>query len=211
MDIASQVAEILSEAERKLAALTADALERRDYAAVQTLSAIAERIAGGKGARLHEGGASRWEAVTAVDLAEQETIDHRTSSRFPATPSKSNAPTNPFPHFYRDGEQLIKIGYSKSERRTYEHRSPRAVLERLAGLLVNIASEGQLFTTERILKELELESPALPTYQIYLCLGFLVRSGLVQKNGRLGYTLVVPLGGEFADAVRAAWETLAAR
>ena len=42
----------------------------------------------------------------------------------------------------------MKVGYSKSERRTYEHRAPQDVLDRLAALLSEIAAAGRQFVTD---------------------------------------------------------------
>jgi hypothetical protein len=213
MDIAAEVSEILSEAERKLTELAMNALQRRDYVTVQWLSTIAERIATTIVGSHSECETSRGSiiqmAVTPNSTKREEDSKRQSIGTLPS--STSNSMAGPFPHFFRDSEQLIKIGYSKSEKRTYEHRSPNDVLHRLADLIVKSYPSGQLFTTYDVLKQFELETPTLPTYQLYLCLGFLVRSGLVRKNGRSGYTIDFKYQANFAASVITAWEFLPKR
>lgn len=124
--------------------------------------------------------------------------------------SESRSETT-YPQFYRDGQQLVKIGYSKSERRTYEHRSPRAVLDRLRVLVMELGKSGAKFTTEQLTPPLELRMKDVPSYQVYLCLAFMIRRGLVVRHGRSGYTIVGGHEQELPAGIEKAWGRLAAR
>lgn len=209
MNFATKVEQILVDAERKLAEVTAEALQQRDYAAVQWVSAIAERIASSRLGESLRGAEAR--TRDAVADQPESTINPSAHLGSPApTPRPSNS-SDQFPHFHRDGDQLIKVGYSKSERKTYEHRSPSTVLTALVEYLAVFAIDGQLFTTERILAQFDRKRPAVPTYQIYLCLAFLIRRGLVKKNGRLGYTVDPNHASDFLAAAINAWNSLKGR
>jgi hypothetical protein len=173
--------------------LVAVALENRDHSVAQRLSAIAGRVA----------------AANVVDVD----VSHGDGKELP---QKRNADSNsrpqaPFPQFYREENQLVNIGYSKSERRSYEHRSPHEVVERLVKLLLVIGVEGKQFNTERILPPVEKALADVPSYQVYLCLAFLVIKGLVRKHGRSGYTISPEHAADLSAAVNAQWNALPAR
>src|SRR5438105_955733 len=56
-----------------------------------------------------------------------------------------------YPKFLRDGDSLVKIGWSKSEKSTYEHKAPRRVIELLVAALTHGRRAGQRFTMEEAL------------------------------------------------------------
>ena len=97
-----------------------------------------------------------------------------------------------YPHFCQEGDALVKIGWSKSDRATYEHRSPRDVLINLAGMISDLGRQGQRFTTDTLLGMGADRLKDVPSYQIYLCLAFILQRGLVERHGRQGYTLPRP-------------------
>jgi hypothetical protein len=113
--------------------------------------------------------------------------------------------------FHREQNQLVKIGYRKSDRRTYEQRSPKGTLDQLVAVLTDLGKGGHLFTTDSLIPPAEPRMEGIPSYQIYLCLGFLVRRGLVRRHGRQGYAIEGIKPRELPAAVAAAWEALAAR
>jgi hypothetical protein len=213
MDVGIEVNKILGEAERRLSELTAEALRQKDYAAVQWLSLITQRVAASKIDMDRKTALSVGGDLTnaSSDTATAPESNHGSGEKlFIAKPTDSSAGSKMFPQFYGDGDQLVKIGYSKSERRTYEHRSPRDVLDRLTELLIKIGDRGQQFTTEHILSRFQQQTPVVPSYQIYLCLAFLVRQGLVRRRGRSDYSTENE-AGDFSAAVKAAWDKLSPR
>src|SRR3990172_1495777 len=46
--------------------------------------------------------------------------------------AKARARADDYPQFKRDGEKLVKVGWSKKDRREYEHRAPRAAVFAIA-------------------------------------------------------------------------------
>ena len=95
-----------------------------------------------------------------------------------------------YPKFRADGEHLVKIGWSKSKKKEYEHRAPKRVLEELARFLGEASKKTARFSMEDVLP---LGDPddgrELPSYQVYLCLAWLRHIDLVQKHGKDGYSL----------------------
>lgn len=205
METAGEVATILAEAERKLGELMAKALRQRDYAGIQRLSAITERVAAAAsaGASIDSPGHQQPPQKTKVD---QLSMPSPGSTR--PVPALLPLESKPFPQFYRNGNQLVKVGYSKSERRTYEHRAPREVLDRLATLLGEIGAAGRQFATDSLLPPVETRLKDVPSYQVYLCLAFLIRGSFVRRQGRAGYTVVGGLADELRGAVASAWNAV---
>jgi hypothetical protein len=202
MDFERKAQEIIEAAEKALAALAAEAASGRDYPKAGMLLGLAQLVAG----------AIRTQSVPKQDVAEP----------LATKASRPSAPTNAFasatraksavasyPRFKREDETLVKVGWSKSDRSTYEHRSPRAILDRLVTRILEVGASGERFTTEQILPLLDDENGELPSYQAYLCLAWLVFAGLLERHGRQGYT--VSVGGDFKDAVEGQWTQLPAR
>jgi hypothetical protein len=115
-----------------------------------------------------------------------------------------------YPKFLREGESLVKVGWSRREGKPYEHKAPQSVLLALIQALIQVASGGKRFTTEGVfpLKHLTDYSD-IPDYQAYLTLAWLRSAGLIVQHGRQGYSLQ-----EGVDLVRESdrlWNDLPAR
>jgi hypothetical protein len=115
-----------------------------------------------------------------------------------------------YPKFFRRGDQLVKIGWSKKERAEYEHRAPRRAIELLAEAIGRNWGNGKLFTSEEVLP---LRDPAdgseVPGYQGYVALAWFKAAGLVKQNGRRGYT--ARKGANVTDGAAAIWAGLPER
>ncbi len=110
-----------------------------------------------------------------------------------------------YPKFLKDGNGLLKLGWSKREKKEYRHRAPRLVVDLLATKLAEVA-KGGTFTTENLFPLLEEDGTEVSSYQAYLCLAWLRKAGLVAQQGRQGYTVADP--DELPEAVEEAWGTL---
>lgn len=130
----------------------------------------------------------------------------------PSSPVVRQVDGQSFPQFRQEtelrGQNLIKIGYSKSEKRTYEHRCPREVLMSVAAMIAAMGKPGDVFDSDSLVEANGHRPMKWPTYQIYLCLAFLVQTQLIRKHGRQGYTLNPEHGGAFVDAVAATFASL---
>ena len=93
-----------------------------------------------------------------------------------------------YPAFYRDGDTLVKIGWSKSQNGEYEHRAPRRAAEALVDA-VAAGDNGELFGMDAVLPLRDAAGGDLPSYQVYLALAWLRAENAVQRHGRDGYTL----------------------
>jgi hypothetical protein len=102
---------------------------------------------------------------------------------------------NEYPKFLREGQSLVKIGWSKSDKKPYEHRAPKRVLDVLVAALLELGQGGRRFTTDELLP-LRDGKDDIPSYQAYLTLAWLRAEHLVRQHGRQGYSL--PAGIDFA-------------
>lgn len=214
MDFDRRVTEIIEGAEKALAGLASEAASARDYARAASLLAVAQRVADAA----NPAGAIRF--ATAPAPASQPDIQRSPANAYLRVAEsgdfddvvrqlekKKGAST--YPRFKREDDTLVKIGWSKSDKATYEHRSPRSVLDNLVHRIQEISGNGLRFTTDQLLPMVDETGTELPSYQCYLCLAWLVAEGLVDRHGRQGYTLDVP--GDLGQAVDAKWQSLARR
>jgi hypothetical protein len=115
-----------------------------------------------------------------------------------------------YPQFVREGDSLVKIGWSKSEGKTYEHKAPRSVLRTLVQALVRVGAGGARFTVESLLPlKVAAGEPDIPDYQTYLTLAWLRSAGLVIQHGRQGYSL--PPGSDLERESERRWGELKTR
>jgi len=95
-----------------------------------------------------------------------------------------------YPRFLRQGDDLVKIGWSKSDRKEYQHRAANSVLAALRQSLVESAKRKKLFTMDLLSQQ--LATAGAPGYQAYVWLAWLRAEGLVEQHGRQGYTVSKP-------------------
>jgi hypothetical protein len=214
-----RVSEIIEDAETRIAALATEATTQRNYARASALLTLAQRVAD---AARSLGFVSDLQFDASPVLEEAAEMDAAAprgaqSLRAPAAPPQvnrvephsRNTPGSSYPRFKREGETLVKIGWSKSDRATYEHRSPRDVLNRLVAAVKRVAVRDERFTTEDIMPLHDDQGAELPSYQSYLCLAWLVVADVLEKHGRQGYT--VRSAGDLDAAVESAWQQLPRR
>jgi hypothetical protein len=94
-----------------------------------------------------------------------------------------------FPRFERDGDKLVKIGWSKRDERVYEHRAPRDIVFLVSTAISTRVKPKAVFTMEQILPVNDGSGTEVPSYQAYLALAWLRSLGLVQRKGKEGYAL----------------------
>jgi hypothetical protein len=124
--------------------------------------------------------------------------------------SRRTSTASAYPQFHRDDNHLIKIGWSKKEKRQYEHKAPKTVLDLLVASLLAVSRDGYRFTTEDVLPLRDAgEDTDVPSYQAYLCLAWLRSVGLVEQHGRQGYSLPQPV--QLGILVEDRWEGLTRR
>jgi hypothetical protein len=114
------------------------------------------------------------------------------SSSAVASPTGRRKPAAEYPRFFRRGNELVKVGWSKKDRREYNHRAAREVVAAVAAAVRQAGARGRLFNGDALLP---LKDPAngtnIPSYQVYVTLAWLVRLGALKQAGpRTGYTLI---------------------
>lgn len=201
--------DLLGAAEAGLAALAAEAAAERAYADAAALLDAARRVQ-----QIGEQTPFESDGLSAVSPGSQES--GRTTASAKDAPASDSPVPRPrpkkadYPVFFRDGETLVKVAWSKSEGAEYEHKSPRRVLDALVAELARVAGPGKRFVMEKVLPLRDPDTNAeIPTYQPYLALAFLRRAGLVRQHGRSGYSIPKPMSLKADAAV--AWNGTATR
>jgi len=111
-----------------------------------------------------------------------------------------------YPKFFREGEYLVKVSWSKKKRAEYQHKAPRRVAELLAAAMARHSGNGRMFTSEDIFPLKDPHGGDVPSYQAYAALAWFRQCGLVQPHGRRGYT--AKEHGRLSELLTATWEEL---
>jgi hypothetical protein len=88
-----------------------------------------------------------------------------------------------FPRFEREGDRLVKIGWSKKNKSTYEHRASQDAVFAVGRHLLSATPAGSTFTMEEISPVPDLSDAEIPSYQVYLTLAWLRHTGTIEKKG----------------------------
>ena len=214
MNFDGRVGEIIEAAQKALAELANEAGAAKDYARAGSLYALAQRIAdAAQPVDVVRPAAFQADPSPPAYQGWQETpkqhLREPVNSNEDVQRSAKRTGSAQYPRFKREDDTLVKIGWSKSDKATYEHRSPRSILQNLARRIQEVGGNGLRFTTEQLLPLLDENGAELPSYQCYLCLAWLVADGLVDRHGRQGYTLHGH--GDLNEAIDIAWQSLPKR
>jgi hypothetical protein len=102
------------------------------------------------------------------------------------------------------------VGWSKREKKEYQHKAPFAVLEALSSALATVGTDGRVFSTDQFLPLRDASANSeFPTYQAYVCLALLKDAGLIEQHGRQGYSIPNIYG--FVDAAKTVLQKLTER
>ena len=96
-----------------------------------------------------------------------------------------------YPKFKVKNETLIRIGWSRKQRREYTHKAQRFVFEQTVKAMTALSQSGAgPFLAENILEQANSnESEAIPSYQIYVVIGLLKQTNCIKQVGRDGYII----------------------
>jgi hypothetical protein len=115
-----------------------------------------------------------------------------------------------YPKFFREGDMLVKVGWSRTEKTEYEHKCPVRILWSLVRLLEKSHAGGKRFTMNELLPLVDsVDGTEVPMYQAYLCLAWLRSAGIVVQHGRQGYSLAGQ--GDLVTAAESQWSQLPRR
>lgn len=193
MTIEEKAVVLLRETEASLRQLAAQAAEAGDYAVIIKVAAWAKAVS---------------------DLVKSPTPDTRPKPRNPTGRVKTRRHTSTrsvkrkeYPRFFRHGEQLIRVAWSKREKKEYQHKAPYGVLKALTAAVVEAGKEGRVFSTDQVLPiHDQNDGSEIPNYQAYVCIAWLKQTRLIDQHGRQGYS--IPRLEEFQNAVGSIWQTL---
>lgn len=195
-----KAAQILKEAERELRDLLGKAAGEGDYEGVLQVAACAKRI----GELLSEltvlspehGTGTVVAGALSASAAGAAAAPVSTAAAEPAMKGagiksvKRRPGRAAYPQFFRNGDILVKIAWSKTHKGEYEHKAQFGVVRDLITAIRQAASKNGRFAMESLLP---LRSSAggqeVPSYQTYLCLAWLRAQGLVVQHGRQGYSI----------------------
>ena len=193
-----QATELLRKTEADLRRLVGEAAATGDYEAVLHLTAWAKELANWTDRGAAPGSSMPGGPPTARVIP------------CGGTPRKARGRSGKalsYPKFLRRGEVLVKIGWSKREKKEYRHKTPHNVLLTVAAAIALAGSGNKIFTADGLMPVVDPEhNAAVPGYQVYICLAWLRQEGLIQQHGREGYTVTAP--ELLQTSVRQCWQAL---
>ena len=197
MDSVKRAAGVLQQAEATLRGLVSDAAASGDYASVVQIAAWARTVS-----ELVQAAPGQ----PAKSSAPTPRLQHKSGKGVPAPRRTPRPAVDEYPKFLRQGDQLIRIAWSKKEKKEYQHKMPLPVLRSLTKAMANIGADGRVFSTDQFLPIRDDDDEEVPSYQAYVGIALLKQTGLIDQHGRQGYS--IPRLAEFKEAVEAIWQKL---
>lgn len=199
-----RAAEAIRAAENAVASLVSEAGQEREWDEASTFIEIGRRLRN----LVDELSAARKESPQSF-TADMPSPAVALNVKSPPAPKSHKKAV--YPQFFKEGEMLVKVAWSKSQRSEYEHKSPRRVLILLVDSLLKVGSKGKRLTMDKVLPLHDTENAGaeMPDYQGYVCLAWLRHEGLIQQHGRSGYS--IPKPGGLAKSTVDCWERLKSR
>lgn len=200
METLEQAITLLSDMEAKLRALLSTAASAGDYTNVVQMASWARTIS---------------ELIKETAIEAKKPTNHTNSAQPNGKAAKRAGPRGrsshhhvqtSYPQFFRQGDQLVRIAWSKREKKEYRHKAPLFVLRALAKAMADKGVDGRVFSTDQLLPIPETDNGEVPNYQAYVGISMFKQTGLIDQHGRQGYS--IPRLSEFKDAVEAIWKKL---
>jgi hypothetical protein len=175
------ILEILKKAEEELREAIAEAARAGDYRAVDLGRSVAvgvqelcEKVSGKRQAS---------EKSTEEDTETEERKRHRKIG-------KRNKPEG-LPRIEIRKGSLFRIGWSRKQKREYEHKVPRVSFDTIVNTMSALAREGKgPFMAEAVLEKISTtKEDMIPAYQVYVVLAALREWKLITQVGREGYNI----------------------
>lgn len=204
MGLLDRASELLRRTEAELRKIVSDAATAGDYASVvqvaawaRSLNEMLDRFSPRKG-------------KTGEDHASPDAGSRRREPRASRN-NRTRSPTNHggYPRFFRQGDRLVRVAWSKREKREYEHKAPLAVLKALTVAMASKGADGRVFSTDDLLPIHDDDGAEVPAYQAYAGLALFKQVGLIEQHGRQGYS--IPRLPELSGAVEAVLRSLPER
>lgn len=197
MDQADRAAALLRETESKLRDMLSAAASAGRYSEVVRIAAWAGAInemLDGRAKAFRLGSTREAEPQYGNTVLTQSPLKKRTGR------------ASDYPRFRRDGDKLVRVAWSKGEKKEYEHRTSHAVLQAVASVMKEKGVDGRIFSTEQLFPISTADGAEVPSYQAYVAIALLKHAGLLDQHGRRGYS--IPRFDEFAKNVEEVWRHL---
>lgn len=191
----------LHETERKLRELAGRALVEGQYDDLIHLAELARQLSSLLEALPREGAKPGSEQTGQEANAQPTAVVGVAKS-----PVHREARRGRYPRFFREGDHIVKVGWSKRGKAEYEHKAPH---EAVAIFVDRLHQAGRRFTMDNLLPIRLRDGRDVPAYQAYLSLAWLRACGLVEQHGRKGYS--VPSRKDLETNVKVAWSRLTER
>jgi len=109
----------------------------------------------------------------------------------------ASRPAKTYPRYVRNGEILVKIGQRRDRKGTYEQKIERSEFAEIVRALREVGGGGASFEASAVIQQVKL-----PSYQVYLAMGFLQENGLLDSPTRGQYRL----SAENSSKLSQAWD-----
>lgn len=202
MDTETDAVSILHDAERSLRGLIERRLKEQRYADVATIARYADGLAG---LLQHP---TRFALAPSAEGEPPVPVITRSARLATETPHRPKPPKKKeYPRFVREGDRLVKIGWSKKNKSTYEHKAPYESVTAVVRQLASRVTPRQVFTIEDIVPVPDISNDGeVPVYQLYLTLAWLRDLGLLSRQGRDRYVADHPT--QLPSGIHTYWNEL---
>lgn len=195
----------VSEAENLVRRLISEAAADNQYADVITLAEMADGLRR-LGANADDAAPASVDSGCAAKQRKTPVVKPKKVGR---KPNQKAAVKSAFPRFERDGDRLVKIGWSKRQRSAYEHRASKQAVLACARRIAGLARPGGVFSVDAMVPTPDPAAGGdVPAYQVYLVVAWLRSLGLIKKKGRDGYVVSKDLTERAVDD---AWRKITER
>lgn len=202
MNTIHKALEVIARAEAELRELISESLAKQRYGDVREIAQLADRLAHLSPSREPQFlGQPVGGGVPIKELSGEPVRSKRKPAERKKQAVVARGRKRSYPRFVRDGERLVKIGWSKKNRQEYEHRVPLSGVQGLVRHLAGSVKADKVFDIESLLPITDSGGVEVPGYQVYVVIAWLREAGLIQRKGRDGYVLSDPehLAGRVDD------------
>jgi len=177
-DQIEKIVEILTKTESEIQKVIIEAAQASDYRSVDMARNAAVNI---KNLRAQISDTTR--KVESKSVKAEKRVKRKVVSR--------KAARTGYPKFQIKKDTLIRIGWSKKQRREYTHKTTRFVFEITIKAMAKLAKSGAgPFTSEQLIDQINsVESETIPSYQVYAVIGILRQANCIKQIGRNGYDI----------------------
>ncbi len=192
-NLKEKIEAVLTKAENELQEVIVEAAKAGDYRGVDAGRAAAVEICNIK-------------ARILKPSSKSELKSERDESRVKKKVTTKRHSRGKYPKFEVKNGALVRIGWSKKERREYTHKVSKQVFYQTVEEMGRLAQSGTgPFMAEKIIEQVNNSgSEIIPSYQVYVVIGLLRKLNFIKQIGREGYDIPIDL----AKKAETAWGNL---